>query len=102
MGTAPDGDLLGLAFTDDGGETWIGVALPEQLRATSEELPSTPGEGKLLEIAADGDRVAVTFSWNRNDVYVSDDAGRSWTTATPSGEWGNGAHLYVLADGRLG
>jgi hypothetical protein len=109
VGTAPDGDLLGLAFTDDGGETWTEVALPEQLRATSEELATSLSVGdKLLEIAADGDRVAVTYSWGwgdrettRDELYLSDDAGRSWTTPTSSDPGGNGAHLYVLADGRL-
>ncbi len=55
-----------------------------------------------MEIAADGDRVAVAGSWggDNNTVYVSDDAGPSWTTAT-SEPGGNGVHLYVLADGRL-
>ena len=106
VGTAPDGDPLGLAYSDDGGETWTEVALPERLGATSEELATSRSyEEKLLEIAADGDRVAVTFSWEReterDNVYVSDNAGRSWTTATPSEPGGNGAHLYVLADGRL-
>ena len=41
-------------------------------------------------------------SWGGDDnaVYVSEDAGKSWTTAT-SEPGGNGVHLYVLADGRL-
>jgi Tol biopolymer transport system component len=103
VGTDPDGDGLGLAYSDDGGATWADVALPEQLRATSEEL-ATGTSDKLLEIAADGDRVAVALSWEReterDNLYVSDDAGQSWTTA-PSEPAGNGAHLYVLADGRL-
>jgi hypothetical protein len=62
-----------------------------------------------LEIAADGDRVAVTRSWAgpeerpiaRGRLYLSDDAGRSWTPHAPLDPQGNGAHLYVLADGRL-
>lgn len=103
VGTDPDGDGLGLAYSDDGGATWTDVALPEQLRATSEELATGPSD-KLLEIAAHGDRVAVAFAWERgtqrDNLYVSDDAGQSWTTA-PSAPAGNGAHLYVLADGRL-
>lgn len=73
----------------DGGETWTDVALPEQMAATSGELATKlPYGDKLLEIAADGDRVAVTFSWERetarDKLYISDDAGRSWTTPAPS------------------
>ena len=86
-GPAPDGDGLGLAYSDDGGETWTDVALPQQVRATSAELATSAAYGdKLLEIAADGDRVAVAASWGPKGraVYVSDDAGQSWTTATPS------------------
>lgn len=109
VATAPHGDQLGLAYSDDGGETWTDVALPEQMAAISEELSSDLAhEDKLLEIAADGDRVAVTFSWGwggrettRDELYVSDDAGRSWTTPAPSEPRGNGARLYVLADGQL-
>jgi hypothetical protein len=92
-----DGHGLGVAYTDDGGATWTRFALPEEVRSTS-DAPSD------LRIAADGDRVAVIAWWGgeRRAVYVSDDAGRTWTTATPSeiGE-GNGARVYVLADGRL-
>ena len=74
VGTDPDGDGLGLAYSDDGGATWSDVALPGQLRLRTEDA----------EIAADGDRVAVTSGWVPTAaVYVSDDAGRSWTTATP-------------------
>jgi hypothetical protein len=104
IGTNPDGDRLGLAYSDDGGTTWYDVALPEQLGATSEELTTSlvPYGDDLLEIAADGDRIAVARSWggDNNTVYVSDDAGTTWTTAT-SEPGGNGVHLYVLADGRL-
>jgi hypothetical protein len=101
LGTSPGGDELGLAYSDDGGATWAAVDLPDELGVTSEEL--------ALEIAADGDRVAVALSWEwprgqteRDKLYVSNDAGRSWTTAEPF-EAGrtNGAQLYVLADGRL-
>jgi hypothetical protein len=102
VGTDPDGAGLGLAYSDDGGATWSETALP--IDATSGELQE---EGlsygdQLLEIAADGDRVAVALSWERQgDLYVSEDAGQSWTTTPSSFDYGNGAHLYVLADGRL-
>lgn len=103
VGTDPDGGRVGLAYSDDGGETWTDVALPQQMAATSEELANLSYD-KLLEIAADGDRVAVISSWDperaRDQLYISDDAGRSWTPA-PSEPGGNGARLYVLADGRL-
>ena len=101
VGTAPDGDLVGLAHSDDGGETWTEVALPEQVRVTSEELAFTPQQ-KVLEVAADGDRVAVVSSWGEDrNVYVSNDAGQNWTTAAGSEPAGQHAQLYVLADGRL-
>jgi hypothetical protein len=104
IGTNTDGDRLGLAYSDDGGASWKEVALPEQVRPTSEDLTTSllPYGDDLLEIAADGDRVAVAESWggDNNTVYVSDDAGTSWTPAT-SEPGGNGVHLYVLADGRL-
>jgi hypothetical protein len=104
IGTEPDDGRLGLAYSDDGGATWNQVALPDQVRATSADLTTSlvPYGDDLLEIAADGDRVAVAGSWggDNNTVYVSHDAGTSWTTAT-SEPGGNGVHLYVLADGRL-
>lgn len=104
IGTNTDGDRLGLAYSDDGGATWNEVALPEQMSATREELATSlvPYGDDLLEIAADGDRVAVAESWggDNNTVYVSNDAGTGWTPATPE-PGGNGVHLYVLADGRL-
>ncbi len=101
IGTDLDGGGLGLAFSDDGGVTWTQVTVPEQLHATSEELANVVHDD-LLEIAADGDRVALARSWGGDDnaVYVSEDAGKSWTTATSEPN-GNGVHLYVLADGRL-
>ena len=104
IGTAPDDDRIGLAYSDDGGATWNEVTLPEQVSATSEELTTSllPYGDDLLEIAADGDRVAVAKSWggDNNTVYVSNNAGTTWTTAA-SEPTGNGVHLYVLADGRL-
>ena len=104
VGTDPFGDRLGLAYSEDGGATWNEVALPEPVGATSEDLATSliPYGDDLLEIAADGDRVAVAKSWggDSNTVYVSDDAGTSWITATSEPD-GNGVHLYVLADGRL-
>ncbi|MFZ1490292.1 MAG: sialidase family protein [Ilumatobacteraceae bacterium] len=104
IGTDPDDDRLGLAYSDDGGATWNEVALPEQVSATSEELTTSllPYGDDLLEIAADGDRVAVAESWEGDDntVYVSNNAGTTWTTAA-SEPTGNGVHLYVLADRRL-
>ena len=101
VGTAPDSGLLGLAYTDDGGQTWTDVALPEQLAATSEELDQSIDQ---VLIAADGDRVAVALLWERDTardhLYVSDNGGQNWTAA-PFEEGGNSAHLFVLADGRL-
>ena len=106
IGTTPDVDVLGLAYSDDGGGTWTAVALPAQLPATSDELEQTDSVGDvLLSIAADGDRVAVTDAWSSDerDVYVSSDAGLTWSTANVAvtNRSENGAHLYVLADGRL-
>ena len=87
VGTAPDGDGLGLAYSDDGGETWTDVALPQQVRAgsaevrgaTSAELATSASNGfKLLEIAADGDRVALAASWGpKAEGRVR--LGRRWT-----------------------
>jgi hypothetical protein len=105
VGTDPGGDGhgLGLAYSDDGGASWSDVALPEDVRSTT-VAPDTSVDPDL-RIAADGDRVAVTAWWGteRRAVYVSDDAGRSWTIATTPSERGEGnaAYLYVLADGRL-
>ena len=58
----------------------------------------------LVSIAADGDRIAVTEAWSwahARDVYISNDAGQSWSTMTVANPSENGAHLYVLADKRL-
>lgn len=103
VGTDPDGGKLGLAYSDNGGETWTDVVLPPQMAATGEELANRSYD-KLFEIAADGDRVAVISAWDAdrapNQLYISDDVGRSWKPA-PSEPAGNGAHLYVLADRRL-
>lgn len=108
VGTASEAGPLGLAYSDDGGRTWTHAALPEGLTASRAALLTAACCDKLLEIAADGDRVAVTYSWGwgdrrttRDALYLSDDAGRSWTPAPPSEPGGNGAHLYVLIDGRL-
>lgn len=91
VGTDPEGaEGLALGYSDDGGATWSEVALPEQLRGN-----------ESVQIAADGDRVAAVESWGGEAVYVSNDAGQHWTTATAPTPEGNGAHLYVLADGRL-
>ena len=79
----PHGDDLGLAYSDDGGETWTEVAFPAQLRANSDELEQVASVGDvLLSIAADGDRIAVTDAWSSDerDVYISGDAGLSWST----------------------
>jgi hypothetical protein len=104
IGIDPDDDRIGLAYSDDGGAIWNEVTLPAQLSATSEELTTSllPYGDDLLEVAADGDRVAVAKSWggDNNTVYVSNNAGTTWTTAA-SEPTGNGVHLYVLADGRL-
>jgi hypothetical protein len=111
VGTNPEGDRLGLAYSDDGGVTWIDAELPRALDATSTELEvTTPYGDDYLELAADGDRIAVARSWGGVDgvagggdiiVYVSEDAGRSWMAVSTNDMLANGAHLYVLADGRL-
>lgn len=105
VGTAPQGADLGLAYSDDGGALWTEVTLPAQLRPTNAELAQLGEDNdKILSIAADGDRIAATFSWPPNadrNVYVSSDAGKTWSTAASSPSSGNGAHLYVLADQRL-
>lgn len=95
-------DRFGVAASDDGGATWSSAALPEGVGATREDPD--------LAIAADGDRVAVgVWGYNVDDtvgdeVYVSDDAGQTWTTATisvPHHGAVNSVSLYVLADRRL-
>ena len=115
IGTAPDGhdlgeeeldavEVVGFAYSDDGGATWTEVTIPAQLFA-AERLATKDSWG--ASIAADGDRIAVTSAWSSNHdryVYVSSDAGLSWSTVTvanPETSGANGAHLYVLADKRL-
>jgi hypothetical protein len=102
--TAPDGAGrgLGLASSDDGGATWSKVALPEQLDSKHDSGISNSDRADL-RIAADGDRIAVTGGLQKGGVvYVSDDGGRNWTTAThPDVGEGNRVDLGVLADGRL-
>ena len=96
VGTKTDRDEFGLAFSDDGGATWSDVALPEPLRLGSEDG---------LKVAADGEHVAATTGGLSDGavIYVSNDAGQTWTTATNAAELGqgNGARLFVLSDGRL-
>lgn len=107
VGTTPDGDNLGLAYSDDGGGTWTDVALPAQLPARADELEESAAYSDLLlSIAADRDRIAVTDAWSYDptrEVYVSEDAGQSWSTVPVANHtpWGNGAHLYVLAEKQL-
>lgn len=94
--------MAGVAYSDDGGATWTQVSVPSQL-LEAERLATAGSFG--LSIAADGDRIAIASAWSSNAdrfVYVSDDAGLTWsvvTVANPSG--GNGVRLYVLADKRL-
>ena len=112
VGTARDGrkfgeedrdavQVAGVAYSDDGGATWTEVTVPAQL-LEGERLAAKDSWG--VSIAADGGRIAVTSAWSSNNdryVYVSNDAGRSWSTVTVANQEGNGAHLYVLADKRL-
>ena len=113
VGTVPSGhalddeeldvvQVLGLAFSDDGGTTWTEVTLPAQLFA-AERREAKDSWG--ASIAADGDSIAVTTAWSYADdryVYISSDAGRSWSTVTIANpSMNNGAFLYVLADKRL-
>ena len=113
VGTSPDGHDLGeadldaiqvaaIAYSDDGGATWTEITIPPELLA-AERLATKDSWG--LSIAADGDRIAVTSAWSYNNpryVYVSNDAGLSWSTVTVANRaTNNGVHLYVLADGRL-
>jgi hypothetical protein len=98
----PDGHALDDEELDDGGATWSEVTLPAQLFA-AERHEATESWG--ASIAADGDSIAVTTTWSYADdryVYVSGDAGRSWSTMTIANlSRNNGAFLYVLADKRL-
>ena len=114
IATAPDGhalddeeydviQVLGLAYSDDGGTTWTEVTLPAQLFAAERQAADNSAGAS---ITAEGDRIAITSAWTKSFahryVYVSSDAGQSWSTvnvtiSSPS----NGAVLYVLADGRL-
>ena len=117
IGTTPDGhdlgvedrdaiQLAGFAYSDDGGATWSEVTIPAQLLANEhDEQLATTHHSSGVSTAADGDRIAVTSAWSYNDpryVYVSSDAGQSWSTLTiENPSTNNGAHLYVLADKRL-
>ena len=107
IGTAPEGGHVGLAYTEDGGASWTDVELPSSLRPTSAELvaseaPAYEGSFNALVVAATGDHVAVTSSWEgATDVFVSADAGESWNTVLLDPADGNGRKLYVLSDGRL-
>ena len=103
VGTAPDGGRIGLAYTDDGGATWTHVELPDTLRRTSEEVVNAAQNGvdEVLEIAAAGDRVAVSAAWVSASLeqrtFVSADAGVSWDPV-PFEATGNGRGLFVMND----
>ena len=105
IGTTPNGHDLGVAYSDDGGATWTEVTLPQLGGANTDELASVAVYGDdLLSIAADGDRIAVTEAWsyeNNRSVYVSGDAGLSWSIVPLTNPEQNGSHLYVLDDERL-
>lgn len=73
-----------LFYTDDGGGTWVAVALPEDV-----------GAGRVTA-AASGGRIAVRAS-SSNRMFVSDNAGATWT-AVPLPTSGS---LHSLAGGRL-
>jgi hypothetical protein len=93
IGTAPDGGVVGLAYTDDGGASWTDVELPESLRLTSEALlqsVATPRQEGSLVVAASGDHVAVTAKWDSEpgELFVSADAGATWNTFALSPAYG--------------
>jgi len=106
VGTAPDGGVVGLAYTDNGGASWTRVELPAALRPTSAELAGDV-ESDLLPVAASGDRVAVTKRWGgfgrpNEELFVTTNAGANWTAAQlePTVEE-NAMEVFALADGRL-
>jgi hypothetical protein len=106
-GTSPDGRDLGVAYSDDGGATWAEVTLPAQLASDATDVATAASYGDTeLSIAADGDHIAITDTWvssaSDRDVYISTDAGLSWSTATVDNPVSsNGLRLYPLDDKRL-
>jgi hypothetical protein len=107
VGTTPDPSRIGLAYSDDGGATWTDAPLPAPLRSASFDVDHFASYGdQELSIAAEGDRVAIVDSWGSpkavaRDMYISADAGSSWSTVTVANPGINGSHVYVLADQRL-
>jgi hypothetical protein len=106
IGTAPNDGDVGLLYSDDGGESWTDVELPDPLRLTSDELlqgETVPSTDRSLVVAASGDHVAVTARWDPNpgELFVSGDAGENWDTVALSPIYGSGRGLYVLSDDRL-
>jgi hypothetical protein len=109
VGTAPNGGMVGLAYSDDGGASWTHVQLPQSsLRITSEQLLTVaPGGDALLVVAAAQHSVAVANAWGGEapilrDVFVSADDGAHWTPVpvNPAVDE-NGTTLFALPNGRL-
>ena len=72
VGTDPDGDGLGLAYSDDGGATWNEVALPEQAARHQRGVGDEP-------------RPMETISWRSQRTVTASQWPRSWGgETTPS------------------